>query len=188
MIMKNSAFFSILLSVLLCCSIWETYAQPYIYEGGDPQWGEIRMNDGSTLSFAFDYGGTDFDGFSLEEYCSYEEDFVKELKGAEKRFISEFREQWINSSRLPERNISIKVGPDADYIIKIHPHAFEKNGDFYGDIIVMRADGAILFTLMQTYVKGGVLGSFSNLIGDGYESLSQIIVRAFEKGVRKKKI
>lgn len=165
----------IILSIILPLLSW---AFPVYGQTGKPKtaWANTKIPKGSTFHIKFDYGHTLFMGFSYDEYFRKDRDFQEGLIEAEGRFVELFKELLWDNSTTKKRVFNVTDKDEADYTLVVRPLEINDHGSVDGDIVILDAAGRPVANLRNFVGSGGKYGSFTNLIGDGYESLAHEIV------------
>jgi len=153
------------------------------------KWGDVKINDGGKIGVIFDYNNTLFNGLSYEDYCLMDADFAQDKTDAEKRFTIEFNSALHNRSAVKNRGIGFKPrAEEADYLIVVTPFEIDDHGNFQGKVVLINKEGQNLVTFDKIRCIGGRIGSFVNLMGDGYERLSKFIGTELSKRIAQKKL
>ena len=151
-----------------------------------PDWNNVKIPDGSKIGVVFDYSNTIFKGLSYEDYCDLDKDFSKDIKESESRFILRFVDLM---SKLRKKSFYYsKSLENANYIMTVIPNTLADNGTFNGIVVIKDKEEKVIasFKVMNCY--GGKIGSYTNLIGDGYENLAKYLVDTIQSGINRKRI
>ena len=181
--MKRSSLITILsLLLVIPCFAQRSFDSHEIIAN----WNNEKIPDGSKIGVVFDYSNTLFKGLSYEDYCDLDEDFPKDIKESEARFIMRFSDSL---SKLRKRTYYYSKNLEkADYILKIVPNSLDNNGNYKGEAVIKDKEGNIVASFVKISCIGGRIGSFTNLIGDGYQNLAGLIGETIQSGINKKKI
>ena len=151
-----------------------------------PDWKNVKIPDDSKIGVVFDYSNTVFKGLSYEDYCDLDEDFSKDIKESESRFILRFVD-LLTKMRKKSLYYS-KSLENASYIMTIIPNSLADNGTFNGEVVIKDKEDNIIASFKVINCYGGKIGSYTNLIGDGYENMAKYLVDAIQSGINRKKI
>lgn len=111
------------------------------------------------------------------------DDWDKAKKGVIEMLVRDFNEN-LRGSRI------IAVLPDSDikgtYIVYICPQELDSKGNNITTYVLTDSNGREL-GWAELYGDGGRWGSFTNLIGDGYEDIGKDLAKIFKKYNKTKK-
>lgn len=151
-----------------------------------PDWKNVIIPDGSKIGVVFDYSNTIFKGLSYDDYCELDENFPKDIKEAESRFILRFVDLLL---KLRKKSFYYnKSVENASYIMTILPASLADNGTYNGEVVIKDKEGNIIASFRVINCYGGKIGTYTNLIGDGYENLAKYLVESIQSGINRKKI
>ncbi|MBQ6578532.1 MAG: hypothetical protein IJL91_12470 [Bacteroidales bacterium] len=172
----------------------------------------FQLPEEGIIDVSFDYSESTLAGFQFDKYVKLHKDFDDRKQEAEGRFIEALNEQLREKAKLVGRDRfqlgkgkSRKHGTDLtiyhriegivflqddeDMVFKLvlKPSTITDKGYFNGHAVIIDMDGQIVGEFNNLEGKGGVYGSFYNLMGDGYESVAEkiagLIVSALNKGI-----
>ena len=119
----------------------------------------------SRISVELDYTESLIAGQSYDVFSDYQEDMETMKKEWYGKFISNFYPP------VEKSKVQI-VKEQAQFYLKIKFHTIERNGDLSANVLLFDSEGNLL-AQKEFRGKGGHIGSLSNLIGDGHESLGE---------------
>lgn len=171
-----------LVSFFLLINVFSVLAQNYSEEFHGAQ-----LEKGSTLAFVFDYTDTKFKMiFTFEEYLAIDPDFAEDLHEAEMRYVKQFSLKAADNKMFRERELRVQIiYKDPDYRIIIHPYAFNEQGSFVGEMKILDREDNVIAVFQNISAEGGAFGSYTNLIGDGYENNAKKMVPRFARAMKK---
>lgn len=152
--------------ILACILVFlglTTHAQKGVY------WSNASILKGETrLNVVFDYSEAVLDGMTIEAMASLDENWEKGSKEAMARFCKEFVKHCQVTPAL-----FVGPYPEAKYTLTLKVLKVDDDGECYVDVIISDNDGNIILNAPKMNGDGGRFGSFTNLMGDGYENLSR---------------
>lgn len=168
MVNKVKTFRIVCIAVLYFCCAFSMTAAPKSKVDWSPA---VAILEEKAICVTFDYSEAILDDeMTIEEKAADDEDWEKDSKEAEWRFCRELRS-------LVGRRVEF-VSPDENAMtIVIRPGKIDGKGKFRGTVQILDKDGTTLVEDKNIQVKGGAFGSFTNLMGDGYENLASLIMQ-----------
>lgn len=153
----------------LAVSAMSLFSIPVSAQGG---WGSLALLKGQTkVNCTFDYSDSVIQAKTEEQFSSEEPNWGLAQKEVAEKFYQEF------NNRVFKANVPVAVGsfPEADgYTLCIKPSNILRNGNFVGRVLLLDASGEILMDV-PIKAKGGVFGSFWNLLGDGMKDAAKTV-------------
>lgn len=193
------SFIALLIPVFVCGQSFDIYGFDFPQEG--------------IISVSFDYSDAELKGIAYGTFCKAYKNFPTEKDDAECRYIEMINDHIRTFSKtfgkesfqfgrgkgakkrtdlsLYNRMSGIVfLAEDAADNCALHmvvkPLTVTENGDVVADIIIKDGGDKPLAFLSRVSGKGGIYGSFVNLLGDGYENVAKTVaeylVRAVNKG------
>lgn len=142
----------------------------------DVVWAKTKLPKGSTFGVKFDYSRTLFRGLSYDDFCHRDAEFGDGMKEAEDRFYRKLKEKLWDNYAAKKRVLSATEEDTPDYTIFVRPRDIDEHGNFIGDVVILDAHGKPFANMRNVFGAGGHIGSYTNLIGDGYESVVDVII------------
>ena len=143
-------------------------------------WGSLSALKGQRkVNVAFDYSESIIQGRTEEKWASEEPNWGLAQEEVAAKFVEEFNE------RVASTSSPILVGefPDAYYTILIKPSNIVRKGNFSGRVYLMDGNGNIVMDV-PLQAKGGHIGSFWNLLGDGMRDAAKTIAYKYRDIVK----
>ena len=166
-----------LFSVLACLlALYSPSATGQAIDKMSVVWAKTKLPKGSTFGVRFDYGHSLFHGFPFEDLCRHDAEFAEGMKEAEERFYEELKDDlWFNYA-TKKRVLRATKEDNPDYTIIVRPREVDEYGNFLGEVVILDADGRPFANMRNVFGDGGRIGSYTNLIGDGYQSVVKVII------------
>lgn len=171
----------------------------------------FQLPEEGIIDVRFDYTESTLAGFQFDKYVKLHKDFDDRKSEAEARFMEALNEQLREKAKLTGRErfqfgkgksrqhgtdlslyhriegiVFLLDDEDSVFSLVVKPSTITDKGYFTGRAIILDQDGQIVGEFEDLKGKGGVYGSFYNLMGDGYENVAEkvagLIVSALNKG------
>jgi len=129
----------------------------------------------STINVIVDFSKAEIIGFPYEERQEAIDDWARDRQEIYEDFVENLND------RLEGRRDRLVAGdyPSAEYTIVVTPKTVTLNGYVTATIQYMKNLGEFgeLFYSYDAKGKGGKLGTFTNLVGDGFDSIAKVIAK-----------
>ena len=146
-------------------------------------WNGIKLADNIVIGISFDIAKAKFAGLSYEDRCEVDPELKTDFQEVVARFIKSANDEM--GKYIYEIYFSPKVEGKDNYIV-FNVKTVGQGGWIIADAKLVTPSGVATFT--DLYGKGGVFGTFMNLMGDGCESLGKDIAKRIAKAKFRKKI
>ena len=162
--------------------------QQYVYPYDEPKptkvkvdWGGIKIPNNSVFCVQIDIKGARLGGMTYDERIEIDPEIVTDwndevqrcVDGANRYFV-----QWAGSRATTLKFTAREKG--AEYMIKFKVRSVTEKGYIVADVTIEAPDGKIA-TISNLKAKGGIYGTFTNLMGDGLESLGCELAKLLNK-------
>ncbi len=125
------------------------------------------LDDHKSLKVVVDYTQAIIDNMDYETRCESDIDWAKNEKEVTSRFLTSF------SRVLASHKLTMSKSSELLFVVKVTK--IDEDGECYAFAQFQDKDGIVLGTIENLNGKGGKMGSFTNLAGDGMERLATAI-------------
>ena len=160
-----------------------TFAQYSNLPTAKVDWNGIKLEDTIVIGISFDVTDAKFGGLSYEERCEVDPELKTEFQDAVARCVNSA------NNEMGKYVYQIYFSPKSegkDYNIVFKVQTVGPGGGTIADVKFVTPSGVA--TITDLYEKGGVYGTFVNLMGDGFESLGKEVAKRIAKAKGSKKI
>ena len=148
------------------------------------QWNDISLPDKTVLGIVCILADdVRLGGLSYRDRVGIDPEVETDFKDLVSRFATAFNRSFRSGKR------TFYVTPavdDKEYLITMTIKSVTENGNTVADVVITTPDGEA--TISNIKGKGGMIGSFINLMGDGFESLGKELADRIQSAVFKNKI
>ena len=153
---------------------------PAVSSSAQGGWGALSLLKGETkLNCTFDYSDAAIQSKTEEQFASEEPNWGLAQEEVAAKFYEEFNQRTFYLSST----IAAGEFPDAEYTLCVKPSNILRNGNFTGRVYLTDKSGNVLMDV-PIRAKGGVFGTFWNLLGDGMKDAAKTIVYRYRDVVR----
>ena len=153
---------------------------PAVSSSAQGGWEALSLLKGEKkVNCTFDYSDAIIQSKTEEQFASEEPNWGLAQKEVAAKFFEEFNERTFYMSNT----IAAGEFPDAAYTLCIKPSNILRNGNFTGNVYLLDKSDNVLMEV-PIRAKGGVFGSFWNLLGDGMKDAAKTIALRYRDIVR----
>lgn len=149
-------------------------------------WGGIKLEDNIVIGISFEIDSASFGGLSYEDRVDVDPELATDMDDAVERCVNSANSEM----KAPFQSYQTIFFSAKTEGRKYHLHFIVKevsqSGHTVADAILYTPDG--MATFKNLHGKGGVYGSFVNLMGDGFESLGKLVAKEISKAKGRNKI